>query len=212
MSLTSFIIAIAVSFAAGVFVYRWIVKSRKSAHPDRRATAAPVGEQPSMDALLENSLRDTVTALYNRKHLLQRLQSNIARCDREDTRMAVILWDIDGFVDFNNRFGQQEGDRFLKKVAETVTRSIRSYDEAFRVGPDEFCAVLAPADETVAAEVTRRVSDSVSKNLFGENSEYAGKAFSISAGVVFYPGDHKMPEAILHEAGQALYRGRMSRV
>src|SRR5258708_1510250 len=92
------------------------------------------GQTPVESGAPETSLKDAVTGLYNRKHLLQRLQANIARCDRSKEKMALILWDIDGFVDFNNTFGQQEGDRFLTKVADTVTRCLRPYDEAFRTG------------------------------------------------------------------------------
>lgn len=159
----------------------------------------------------EASLQDNVTGLYNKKHLLQRLQDNMSRCDRERKSMAVILWDIDGFVNFNNRYGQAEGDRFLKKVAETVRRSIRAYDEAFRAGGDEFCAILYPADDKVADDVTERVSQVISKSLFEGDKDYMGQSFSISAGVVFYPGHGTLPEALLHAATQALYQARMAR-
>jgi diguanylate cyclase (GGDEF)-like protein len=125
--------------------------------------------------------------------------------------MAVILWDIDGFVDFNNRFGQEQGDRFLKKVSEVIHRCLRSYDEAFRAGGDEFCAILIPADDAVANEVTARVSQAVAKDLFQGNAEYADRQFSISSGLVFYPGENQVPEALLHAAGQALYRNKMAR-
>ena len=195
------------SFAAGVLVYGWIGRLRKS---DRRpALISSVGKGTASSP--ESSLRDAVTDLYNRKHLLRRLRDNIARTNREKKRMAVILWDIDGFIDFNNSFGQAEGDRLLAKVAQTIHRSLRPYDEAFRSGPDEFCALLLPADEQVAAEVTQRVGQIVSRNLFEGNTEYAGRSFSISSGLVFYPGEYKLPEALLHAAGQELYKSCLNR-
>ena len=175
-------------------------------------SAAPVILQQavSVDGPFDSALRDQVTGLYNRKHLLQRLEANMARCHRAKERMAVILWDIDGFVDFNNRFGQEEGDKFLRKVTESIKRSIRSYDEAFRLGADEFCSILIPADEAIAGDVTSRVANSVSKDLFQGDAEYANRQFSISSGLVFFPGQSHLPEAILHEARQALYRGRLT--
>jgi diguanylate cyclase (GGDEF)-like protein len=134
----------------------------------------------------------------------------MARCLREKKQMALILWDIDGFMDFNNRFGQKEGDRFLRKVGDVLRLSIRVYDEAFRAGPDEFCTILTPADASVSAEVTNRVSSAVSKHLFEGEEMYGSQAFSISSGVVYYPGEHTVPEALLHAAMQALYQSRLT--
>src|SRR5687768_7924679 len=92
--------ACVISFAAGFFVYALINLRRRSPAFE----AAPGTENISR----ENALKDEVTGLYNRRHLLQRLEENMARCNRENLRMAVILWDVDGFVEFNNSFGQSE--------------------------------------------------------------------------------------------------------
>lgn len=157
----------------------------------------------------EQSLHDDVTQLYNRKHLLQRLRENMARCDRRKEKFSLILWDIDGFVNFNNQYGQNHGDELLKKVAASIRGTLREYDEAFRCGPDEFSAVLYPADEKITKEVTRRVSQTVASSLFDEDQEYAQHKFTLASGVVFYPGDGQLPEALLHAAGQALYKSRL---
>ncbi|OVE77793.1 hypothetical protein BVX98_01855 [bacterium F11] len=152
------------------------------------------------------SLRDPITNLYNHEHLIRRLKELMGQCDRKREKMALVLWDIDGFIEFNNRYGQQEGDKFLKKVANTIRRSIRIYDEAFRSGADEFCAVLIPADENTVDEVTQRVSHTVSQDLFEGTSQYANEKFSISSGVVYYPSSHKLPEALLYAAGEELFQ------
>jgi diguanylate cyclase (GGDEF)-like protein len=192
--------ACVLSFAAGFFVFALMNLRRRPPALE----AAPGSEVVAREA----SLKDDITGLYNRRQLIQRMEENMARCNRNNERMAVILWDIDGFVDFNNSFGQAEGDRLLKKVAETVRKTLRVYDEAFRCGPDEFCAILIPGDEVVAAEVDRRVTAIVSKELFEDDPVYAGRKFSLSAGIVFYPGETHVADALLHEAGQALFRAR----
>jgi diguanylate cyclase len=192
--------ACVLSFAAGFFVYAMINLRRRPPAFE----PAPGTEMISK----ENALRDEVTGLYNRRHLIQRLEENMARCDRENMRLAVLLWDVDGFVDFNNRFGQSEGDKLLKKLADMIKSALRVYDEAFRSGPDEFCALLIPGDETVAAEVDRRVTQFVSKELFENDAAYAERRFSLSAGIVFYPGEHKISEGLLHAARQALFANR----
>jgi diguanylate cyclase (GGDEF)-like protein len=187
------------SFLAGYFVFSWLdMKRRKKAS----LSLTSDGEAPS-----EASLRDRVTNLYNRKHLLIRLCENMARCERSNERMAIVLWDINGFVDFNNQFGQAEGDVLLKEVAEAIRKCLRLYDESFRYGPDEFCSLLMPADEPMTQEVVRRVKQAVA-DIFNNNPRYKEKLFSISSGIVFYPGPDKIPESILHAAGQELYKDR----
>lgn len=180
---------------------------------ERRSSKPPgpdlVEEKPSPPSAA--SLHDPITGLYNRKHLLRRLQEMMARCDRNQERMALILWDIDGFIDFNNRYGKEAGDQFLKKVADTIRNAIRDYDEAFRSGSDEFCAVLIQANEKITAEVSGRVAQVVAESLFEGSSEYANQTFSISSGAVYYPGEHRFPEALLYAAGQELFTARLTR-
>lgn len=157
----------------------------------------------------QDSLRDTVTQLYNRRHLLRRLQEMMARVDRQKKeRMAVILWDIEGFGEFNNQYGQGEGDEFLRRVASTIRQALRVYDEAFRSGSDEFCALLMPADEKIAGDVMERVRRVVSTSLFDAGTPYEAHKFSIWSAAVFYPSAEKMPEALLHAAEQALYKAQ----
>jgi diguanylate cyclase (GGDEF)-like protein len=157
---------------------------------------------------LDTLLCDTVTGLFNRKHLLYRMTALMSQASRNGDQLAVIIWDIDGFVDFNNQFGQHEGDHFLKKVSEAIRGSLRPYDEAFRVGGDEFCALLMPAKEKLAQDVMDRVRKTVEDNVLASTDKYKGRTFSISAGAVFYPGEHELPEALLHAAQQSLYKNK----
>lgn len=179
------------------------MKKKKKAKPSAKARPKP--------PVPEDSLRDTVTDLYNRNHLIRRLQENMARCDRSKEMMVVVLWDIDGFSKFNNRYGQKEGDKLLQRTAGSIRRSLRVYDEAFRSGNDEFCALLVPADSVVADEVMRRVSQAVSSELFEGDSRYADEKVSISVGVAYYPGPIAIPEGLLHAAAQSLYKNKISR-
>lgn len=198
-------VAALMTIGFGIFVLR---RQNEPEPPMNGESAISSGSASTAPAAPDASLKDPVTDLYTRKHLFRRLADHIARCDRTNERMAVILWDIDGFVAFNNTYGQAEGDRFLRRVADVIRKTLRVYDEAFRAGGDEFCAVLMPANDKVPDEVMKRVSQTVSRHLFDEDKEYAGKSFSISAGLVFYPGESSIPEGLLHAAGQSLYRNR----
>jgi diguanylate cyclase (GGDEF)-like protein len=158
----------------------------------------------------QESLRDQVTQLYNRRHLLRRLQEMMAKSDRQKERMALVIWDIEGFGQFNNEFGQGEGDEFLRRVAATIRQALRVYDEAFRSGADEFCAILAPADEKIAGDVMTRVRRIVSTSLFEAGTPYGTHKFAIWSAAVFFPSEEKLPEALLHAAEQALYQSQIS--
>ena len=181
------------------------ILSNEPPAPSAFATAS--ADKPVF-AAPDASLRDPVTALYNHKHLIRRLQEMTARADRENKKLAVILWDIDGFVQFNNEFGQKNGDMFLWKVGDAIRKTLRVYDEAFRSGPDEFCAILSPSDEGIAKEVAERVKGVVSNELFEGDAEYRGRKFSLSYGCVLYPGYYKLPEAILFAAQQELFKSQ----
>jgi len=159
----------------------------------------------------ERSLQDEITGLYNFRHLLRRLRENMERCRRGKDTMFLILWDIDGFSRFNNEYGKAQGDELLRRVAAIINRHVRAYDEVFRSDDDEFYAILSPSDESVAAQVTHRVSQSVSRELFEPSAPYANYHFSMSSGAVPYPSDADLPEALIHAAVQALFKSRQAK-
>ncbi len=156
----------------------------------------------------EKSIQEEVTGFYNFRHLLRRLTDNMARCNRGDEKMFLILWDIDGFSRFNNDYGKARGDELLRHVADIIRKCVRAYDELFKSDDDEFFAILNPSDEKIAMDVTRRVSQTISRELFEAAGPYANFKFSMSSGAVPYPSDAEIPEALIHAATQALYKSR----
>ena len=200
MGLTLLVVvsSIVIGFVLATFVWPLIRKNKRKTF---NSVVSTESISPS-----ENSLRDAITGLYNKNHLSQRLREMIAKADRGQDKLALILWDIDGFVSFNNQFGKKAGDKFLQAVALIIRKTLRAYDEAFRAGPDEFCAILTPCDQQIADEVMQRVSEAVSKTLFENEGEYSGRQFSISSGLVFYPGEQNVPEGLLHAAREDLYK------
>ncbi|MCB4757542.1 MAG: GGDEF domain-containing protein [Elusimicrobia bacterium] len=193
--------------AVSLYLVKTFGKSLRASSPASRSV------DPKVPPIPDYSIRDSVTGLYNDRHLMTRLRQYMARCNRENIQMALVIWDIDGFEKFNNQFGQEVGNRLLQAVGSTIKKSLRLYDEAFRAGRDEFCAVLIPADEDVAQDVAGRVGDVVSKSFFEGEAEYAHHRFSLASAHVFYSGAAgQSPEALLHEAYQALYRAQLADV
>jgi diguanylate cyclase (GGDEF)-like protein len=118
---------------------------------------------------IENSLRyrqaednatiDYLTGLPNGRSLFLHVEQEIARCKRSGAALAVLVCDLDGFKQVNDRFGHLEGNRILKKVAEILRQSCRRGDYVARMGGDEFVIVMAdigPDDVHQFAERTRQ--------------------------------------------------------
>ncbi len=88
------------------------------------------------------ALSDPLTGLYNRRFAKQRLAVEVARSTRKGYPLTVLMLDLNGFKQINDRYGHPTGDLVLKEFAEHLNRSIRGSDFAMRVGGDEFLVLL----------------------------------------------------------------------
>jgi diguanylate cyclase (GGDEF)-like protein len=126
---------------------------------------------------------DPLTRLLNRRAFVERLDGEVARATRYGHRFSLVLCDLDGFKELNDRFGHAAGDDALQRFAATLQSGLRKGDEAFRIGGDEFALLLAEAGEADARRVVERIVG-VSAGLrasFGVAScpEYAGDSQSL---------------------------------
>jgi diguanylate cyclase (GGDEF)-like protein len=141
---------------------------------------------------------DQLTGLYNRRSGEQRLAEEISRAVRHERPLTVLLIDLDGLKQVNDRLGHAAGDLVLKTFSERLQRAIRGSDLAVRLGGDEFMALLP---ECRAEEVGR-----VMGRIEGVDVEYEGTRIPIrfSRGWTDYkPGETS--EELLKRADEALY-------
>src|SRR5581483_11688307 len=85
---------------------------------------------------------DALTNLPNARSLFLHLDAELARCKRTASTLAVLVSDLDGFKQVNDRFGHLEGNKVLKRVAEGLSQTCREYDYVARMGGDEFVLLL----------------------------------------------------------------------
>jgi diguanylate cyclase (GGDEF)-like protein len=137
---------------------------------------------------------DPLTGLANKVTFERMLELELARATRQETQLSVLLFDIDGFADYNVN-GAAAGDEVLRHVAATLADQVRLVDTVARYGPDEF-ALIAPGGGGEIAG--RRVRDALLKR------EANGQPISISVGAVVYPIDGASSEELLSAAGRAL--------
>ncbi len=156
--------------------------------------------------LHELSITDSLTGLYNRKHLMETLDNEVARSKRHKHDFAVLVIDIDDFKEYNDTYGHLAGDEVLSRLASVFKKSVRSCDYVARYGGEEFILVLpeiGPQDGVKAAE---RIRKKVVKERFAGDGERI--EVTVSVGVASYPKDGDDPQAIIRHADTALYKAK----
>jgi len=145
---------------------------------------------------------DYLTGMANARALSVHLEQELARCNREQSSTAIIVCDLDGFKQINDRFGHLAGDKVLKLFAASMEKACRKYDYAARMGGDEFVIVAPAMTETAIRERTQMLSAMAKR----AGQEVCGANFlSMSAGVAFYPEDGMDAEQLLAEADRRMY-------
>jgi diguanylate cyclase (GGDEF)-like protein/PAS domain S-box-containing protein len=156
--------------------------------------------------LREQALRDPLTGLYNRRHLGDAMDREMARMQREKQPLSTIIMDIDHFKKVNDKHGHQIGDQFLTEIAKVIAGHARSSDIACRYGGEEFLLVLPGATLKTAmkrAELIREQCEAI--------QIMSGKKIvkvTMSMGVAAFPKHGKGAEEIVVKADKAMYRAK----
>ncbi|MCA9640561.1 MAG: diguanylate cyclase [Polyangiaceae bacterium] len=111
-------------------------------------------------ALNEQSQRDPLTGLFNRRTLYEVLERELSRVERGHP-LALLMLDLDGFKKVNDTRGHLAGDELLQNIAAAVISSVRSVDLVVRYGGDEFVVLLPDTEEKAATAVADRVVDAI---------------------------------------------------
>jgi len=156
----------------------------------------------------KSSVTDELTGLANTRSLFLHLDSEVARCKRNGTALAVLVVDLDGFKQVNDRFGHLVGDKVLQLVAQGLRNVCREYDYVARMGGDEFVLVLPGMP---SGAVRPKVEDlSLIVTLAGR--ECTGEEMlTMSAGEAHYPPDGLSAEELLAEADRRMYLAKQAR-
>jgi diguanylate cyclase (GGDEF)-like protein len=167
---------------------------------------------------IENALRyrkaetcattDSLTGLPNARSLFLHLDSELARCRREDSPLTVLVCDLDGFKNANDRFGHLEGNKLLRSVADGLRQHCREYDYVARMGGDEFVVVLPGHPPAAVREKARLLAEVVVQ----AGREYCGQdLLSMSVGEAMFPLDGSDAEQLLAEADRRMYQEKHNR-
>jgi diguanylate cyclase (GGDEF)-like protein len=150
---------------------------------------------------------DPLTRLLNRRAFMNRLEGEVAREQRYGGSLGLVICDLDGFKQLNDRYGHAVGDEALVAFANILTESLRKPDDAFRIGGDEFAMLLAGANEHDARFVVERV-----RALLDQQSAGAPWLADLDAsfGYATCPEDASDPKTLFRLADEAQYEAKRS--
>jgi len=159
-------------------------------------------EKESQGELEKLSLTDSLTGLYNRRHLMGTLASEVQRSRRLRRAFSVLLADVDRFKQYNDTFGHLAGDAALVKIAEVFRKTTRQVDCVARYGGEEFVVMLLEANLATATLVAERIRTRVAEQDLGEGN------LTLSIGVAEYPDGGDTPEELIATADAAMYKAK----
>ena len=151
---------------------------------------------------------DALTGLANRTQLADRLEGAIDAARRTDTKVALLLLDLDGFKTVNDLHGHPAGDALLQVIGKRLARLVRTTDTVARFGGDEFCVLQeAPTQPKAAFDLAERILSSLSLPVVIDGARIA---ISGSIGIAVFPDDGTTLATLLKKADRALYSVKRS--
>ncbi len=147
---------------------------------------------------------DALTSLHNRRYFHDTLGREVARAQRYDRKLALVIFDIDDFKAINERVGHLAGDSVLAQLAERVRSVVRSADIACRVGGDEFAVILPESALADAEQLYRRVQFAVATKATG-----AAEKLHLSAGIAELTAEDDAV-SFFERADEALFRAKQT--
>jgi len=163
---------------------------------------ARLRERESQAELERLSVTDALTGLYNRRHLMGTLASEVQRSRRLRRPVSVLLADVDHFKQYNDTHGHPAGDVALAKIADILRKTTRGVDCVARYGGEEFLVLLLETTVATAAIVAERIRAQVAAE------EFAGGMITVSIGVAECPSHGDTPESLIESADAALYEAK----
>ncbi|MFA5375238.1 MAG: PAS domain S-box protein [Dehalococcoidia bacterium] len=153
------------------------------------------------------SVTDELTGLYNRRYFFEMLDVEINRAGRTKHPFSLVMLDLDGFKEYNDKYGHSNGDAVLEAFSQMLKSSIRKSDLAFRYGGDEFALILPGADAGRAKKIVQRARAKWQKEPLSQSKIFGGHV-GFSSGIAEYPENAESPDGLIFLADAALYQAK----
>ncbi len=164
-------------------------------------------QQRSM--LEELSVRDRLTGLFNYSYFIDQLEKEKIRADRYNSKLSIIIVDLDHFKKLNDTYGHETGNMVLKSVAKTFSSLIRNIDISARYGGEEFVFILPNTGEEQSVAIAERIRRNIEQADFVDLDPDDIK-LTISCGVASYPDYAADTSQLIYRADEAMYKAKNS--
>lgn len=155
---------------------------------------------------LHLAFTDNLTGLYNRRYLLDQLERDFARANRNGSPLSLVMMDLDGLKAINDRFGHNEGDVVLKRLGKIMKQNTRASDVAARWGGDEFVLLAPDTDNKGAYMVGERIRSQLERSRLKLGGEEI--SISVSVGIASYPLHSSGVTELIKNADEAMYNAK----
>jgi two-component system, cell cycle response regulator len=158
----------------------------------------------------EHAVRDELTGLYNRRHLMDLLAEELARVQSQSGRhLILVMVDIDHFKEINDLIGHLAGDAVLRQMSRVMSERVRGGDTLGRIGGEEFAMIMPETTLAQAREVCERLRKAVCEQPY-EIEDGRKIDVSVSMGLADWQPDMNAMSDLLRTADQCLYRAKSS--
>jgi diguanylate cyclase (GGDEF)-like protein len=190
-------------------------KARAAALADRERLVGTLGEQLALALanirlramLRDQSSRDALTGLYNRRYMEESFDREIRRAGREGYGLGLLMADLDNFKQVNDALGHAVGNAVLQEIGRFLTSAVRAEDVACRFGGEEFVVILPKA----SLDDTRRRAETLREGMKALQLNEPMRlhpAVTLSIGVAAYPNHGGSVDQLLLAADSAMYRAK----
>ena len=159
-------------------------------------------EYQELKKLQINAATDPLTGLYNRRLFQEQFEKELNRAMRYAHNLALVTVDLHEFKEVNDRYGHPRGDALLQTAADTLRKSLRGSDYAFRVGGDEFALLLVQSDAEQAETLARRMRTNF---IAAVEPMQMNTALGLDYGIAVHPQDGDQADVLMCIADERLY-------
>lgn len=159
------------------------------------------------EILRNQSIRDPLTGLFNRRYMEETLERELRRAERGQGPLGVVMLDLDHFKHFNDTYGHDAGDLLLREMGALLSTRSRGGDIACRYGGEEFTLILPDMSLDILRQRVEVLRRGITQHVVQHRGQLLGPV-TVSAGIAVFPEHGTTGESLLYAADRALYRAK----